>query len=189
MAKKLVILDRDGVINKVRDEYVSSIEHFKFETNAVSALKKLISKRYSVCVCSNQQGVAKKIIDIKLLHSLENIVNKALKSDETDTNSKIKFLYCTHLAVENCLCRKPKAGLLEQALELENIKVADAIFVGDNITDYYAAQNIKMDFALVLTGHGLKFRSLLCGKVPIYSDLNEFVNHYIAKDGKTDNVD
>jgi D-glycero-D-manno-heptose 1,7-bisphosphate phosphatase len=167
--KGTIILDRDGVINVNRAGYVKSLSEFKLIEGSIDAIKTFAAEGYFLAVASNQAGVAKGMVSKHLLQEIEELI-----TDKTGCN--IRFYYCTHLPKENCLCRKPNPGLLEQ---IKQEYRGPFFFIGDNITDYYAAMNANIGFNLVLTGHGSKYRRLLDGRCGIYRDLQDFSRHYL----------
>lgn len=167
--KKLIILDRDGVINHQISPYVTSLEKFEYHYGAVKSMSLLIDLGYKICVCSNQQGIAKGLYNYKVLNSIEEKILNDVKP-----NSTIKFFYCDHLQEQECSCRKPQPGLLNQALNYHQVSAHEAIFVGDNISDYGAAIAAQVDFILLETGHGAKFAERLQSKCKVYKNLHEF---------------
>ena len=90
----------------------------------------------------------------------------------------LKLFYCIHSKLDGCPCRKPKPGLLDQSEKYFGKKVD--IFIGDNITDYHAAQNYGSEFVLVLTGRGEEFEHILKNKVKIYSNLYDYLSELIS---------
>ena len=169
----LIILDRDGVINENRSDYVKTVGELVLFQRSIEAINCLLTKGYAVCVASNQAGVGKKIISHKDIVAIEEEINSKLVRP-------IDFYYCFHKAEDRCECRKPKSGLLERIITDHGSN--PEIFIGDNITDYYAAEKIKVNFALVRTGMGSQFLNLLPRHVPIFDDLLCYVE--TAKDAK-----
>ena len=161
-----IILDRDGVLNEVIPDYVKSIDELFVLDSSVDAIKKLLGYGFGVVVASNQAGVSKNLISKKTLSDIEKVFCERIQA-------KIEFFYCTHLPSEGCSCRKPKTGLIDA---IQSKYQPPFTFVGDNITDFQAANRSNIDFILVCTGHGLKFRKILSGKCSIYPDLLSYVN-------------
>lgn len=168
--KKLILLDRDGVINRLRHDYVKDISEFELIDGSISAIQNFLNAGFNVAVCSNQRGVALKIIHPNVLDEIEETITEALGL----RHFSINYYYCVHLKKADCGCRKPLPGLIKQAIKDYNVSVEESIFVGDNITDYQAAQAIGMDFALVLTGYGPETDVQIPPIIPRYSDLQAF---------------
>lgn len=166
-----IILDRDGVINQLGERYVLNKKEFNFIPKAIDAINILFSSGYDVVVASNQSAVGQGLMTTEDLRDIDRHINAHL-------NREIEFFYCLHKEADNCDCRKPKNELLEK------IKVkyeGPFLFVGDNITDYYAALASNLDFALVTTGHGKRYSKDLQNAVPIYHDLYELTMKTLRK--------
>lgn len=160
MKYKTIILDRDGVINQVRDDYVKTKNDLKYIPGSIEAINKLLLK-YEVAVASNQAGVGKGLLSFENLNLINNDINSHLSRN-------INFFYCTHQQHEKCRCRKPQPGLLE---EIMLIKPPPYLFVGDNKTDYWAAKNAKIDFCFVKTGYGKKHHLEVSNDYLLFDDL------------------
>lgn len=143
---KAVFLDRDGVINKNRDDYVKSIDEFVFLPNVAEAIRILNKMNYLIIIITNQSAINRKIISKA---DLENIHNYMLENLE-NTGCRISKIYvCPHKPDENCECRKPKSGLLENAIEDFKVSVANSWLIGDNITDIQAAEKIGLKSIMI----------------------------------------
>lgn len=160
-----IILDRDGVINELREPYVVSLEEFEFITGVTTAIKTILSFHVNVVIVSNQAGVAKGLVKVGQLKKISEQINRAI-------NSEIEFFYCPHTDEQGCMCRKPKPGLLARVIHKYP---GPFLFVGDNVTDFQAADAIGISYAHVLTGHGQKYRCALPKNVPVYRSLVELV--------------
>lgn len=170
MAKKLIMLDRDGVINELHYQYVKSIKNFEFIPQSEKALCILLRNKKNISICSNQRGVSRGMVTMKTLKLIEAKINKTLPK-KTPT---LKFYYCTHSLDDNCNCRKPKPGLLEKAMIEAGATKNSSVFVGDNVSDYHAARNAGVRFALILTGYGKLTAPLIPEDIPRYKNLYEF---------------
>lgn len=152
--KKVVFIDRDGVINKdpggwTEHSYVTKWEEFHFLPGAKEALKKLYENGYDIIIISNQGGVSKKFFSQA---ALDKVTAKMLREIE-DTGTKIKKIYyCVHQESDNCDCRKPKAGMFRQAERDLGIKAAGSYFIGDGKVDVDAGKAMGLRTALVLSG-------------------------------------
>jgi D-glycero-D-manno-heptose 1,7-bisphosphate phosphatase len=178
MAKKrLIILDRDGVINELRHPYVSHASDFQFIKGVIPALQEIYHSGIAISICSNQRGVSRGLVSADTLDEIECIIEDSLQSNV----KSIDFHYCTHSIEAKCECRKPMPGMLLDALKNHRVKCSEAIFVGDNISDFVAAQNANIDFSLVLTGHGKTVSKSIPSYVKRYKNLHSFVKDNIIK--------
>jgi len=148
---KIVFLDRDGVINKFpgRFNYVTSFEGFKFLPNAKESIARLFQAGYKIFILSNQACISKKLISQK---ELDKITHYMLNEIESAGGRIEKVLYCTHTNEENCNCRKPKTGLIHEAVDsLSDIK----FLVGDSIRDIKTGMAVGCKTILVLSGRAI----------------------------------
>ena len=133
-----IFIDRDGVINCRRpDDYVLDWSQFLFVPGMRTALKQLASLGLPMIVISNQAAVGKGLLDAAGLREITDRMQQALLSDGTPLAAAY---YCIHRADENCSCRKPKPGLLQEAANDFRIDLQRSIFIGDSETDVQAAQ-------------------------------------------------
>ncbi len=138
--KKVVFLDRDGVINQkpAPADYVKKWEEFMFLPQAKKALKRLCGARFWLFIVTNQSGVARGMMSWQ---DLDTIHQRMLKDLATD-GIKIKGIYsCLHGWDEDCFCRKPKAGLLYRAAAENAIELYDSFFIGDDERDIIAGKS------------------------------------------------
>lgn len=137
--KKVVFLDRDGVINQrpPKADYVKSWDEFKFLPGSIKAIKFLNDKRYKIFIISNQSGIARGVLTIKDLESIHKNMTKALKSKGASIDG---IYYCPHNWDEGCRCRKPKPGLLYQASKDHYIDLTKSILIGDDERDIAAGE-------------------------------------------------
>ena len=137
--KKVIFLDRDGVINKnpPRWQYIKNWREFKFLPTAIKALKMLSQKNYQIYLVSNQAGIARGRLTEKDLNRLHRKMKEVLR------NHKIRIsgiYYCPHGWDEACDCRKPKPGLLYQAAREHHIDLTKALLIGDSESDIEAGK-------------------------------------------------
>ncbi|MFQ3549986.1 MAG: HAD family hydrolase [Armatimonadota bacterium] len=144
-----VFIDRDGVINKDRDDYVKSLDELEIFPYVGKAIKLLNDNGIDVIIISNQQAVAKGLMSEETLNQInQKIIDEIAKYD-----AKIKdFRYCTHLKEDNCNCRKPKSGLLFNAAKDYYIDLDDTFMIGDREIDMVAGKNAGARLILVLSG-------------------------------------
>lgn len=146
-----IFLDRDGVINENRADYVKSWSEFRFLPGSLEAIARLTEARHRVVVCTNQAGVARGTMSQE---AVEEIHSRMLARVAEFGGLIEKVYYCPHGKDENCACRKPRPGLLLQARDDLALDMRQAVFVGDCITDALAAQAAGICPILVLTGLG-----------------------------------
>jgi D-glycero-D-manno-heptose 1,7-bisphosphate phosphatase len=149
---RLVILDRDGVINEDSDDYIKSLNEWQPIPGSLKAITRLNQAGYCVIVITNQSGIARGYYSWSILAAIHDKMQNALAK----VGGKIAKIYiCPHHPDDNCNCRKPKTGLLKQAAK--DFNIADwskVILVGDKLCDLELAQAIGCKPVLVLTGKG-----------------------------------
>lgn len=146
---KLIVLDRDGVINHDSHNYIRHPDDWHPIDRSLDALKKLNDAGYTVVVCTNQSGIARGYYDEA---TLEQIHQKMHASVESHGGKIDQVYYCPHLPTEGCRCRKPQPGLLEQIASDYGVDMQDKIMIGDRISDMQAALSMNMQAILVKTG-------------------------------------
>lgn len=144
--KKLVIFDRDGCINysAPEGEYVCCAEDFKIYPDAIVALNLLIRMNLNIAIATNQRGVALGLYTEKLVMEMHERLIAALGVEP----NRVDLFICPHDKGQ-CDCRKPLPGLLISALEKHDVKVGEALFIGDSESDYLAASALGMDFVFL----------------------------------------
>jgi D-glycero-D-manno-heptose 1,7-bisphosphate phosphatase len=176
MSTKLIILDRDGVINHDSDNYIKSPEEFIPIAGSVEAIARLTQAGYTVVVATNQSGIARGYFDIATLDAMHDKLRRML----ADHQSRIDGIYyCPHGPDDNCDCRKPQPGLLRQILDDYQVpagEVGKVIAIGDSLRDLQAAQQLGIRSMLVRTGKGTKTEAQLdtekqLAETPVYEDL------------------
>lgn len=145
----VVFMDRDGVINVNRDDYVKSAEEFELIPGVTHGLARLKRAGVPVIVISNQAGVASGAIPEEELHRINDLMFKAVRYSGGDIAA---WYYCTHRRDEGCNCRKPETGLFLKAGSELGMDLSDAFLVGDAETDIEAGHRAGCKTVLVLTG-------------------------------------
>ena len=134
---KAIFLDRDGVINKERKDYVKSVEEFQIIDNIPKVIKILKEKGFVVIVITNQSAINRGLVTIETLNEIHNHLQKILKDNNTSIDD---FYFCPHIPDENCKCRKPNPGMLIKAVQDHNIDMNQSFMIGNSLTDVQAAQ-------------------------------------------------
>jgi D-glycero-D-manno-heptose 1,7-bisphosphate phosphatase len=149
---KLIILDRDGVINYESRDYIKSPDEWFPLPGSLEAIAELTKAGYTIVVATNQSGIARGYFSQETLDAIHEKLNKAV----TKFGGKInEIYYCPHLPRDNCNCRKPLTGMFEQIAKDFNIDLPSiqAIFVGDSLRDVELGLRTGCNFFLV-TGPG-----------------------------------
>lgn len=149
---KTVFLDRDGVINRNRDnDYVKSWGELEFLPNSLEAIRLLSHAGYQLIVVTNQACINKGILSPKAL----NEIHRKMLAEIVGAGGRIRAVYyCPHRDDENCTCRKPKQGMLVQAASEHKIDIDNSFLVGDSNRDIQAGNEFGVCSLLVLTGNG-----------------------------------
>ena len=160
--KKVILLDRDGVINKKppKAEYVKSWEEFEFLPGAIDALKLLTKKKYEIIIISNQAGIGRGVMteeDLKEIHE------KFLEVCKKEGVSIKGIYYCPHDWDAGCFCRKPKPGMLFKAAADHNFDPTKAILIGDDERDKHAGK--AANCRTILLQHGQNLLAIVKGLV------------------------
>jgi len=176
---KLVILDRDGVINKDSDAYIKHPDEWIPIAGSLEAIAKLNHAGYRTVVATNQSGLGRGLFDIEQLNAIHQKMFDALSQQGGHIDS---IFFCPHTPDDNCNCRKPEPGLLLEIASRLNIDLAETIFIGDSLKDIQAAQSVGAKPALVLTGNGKTTVSQLKegDNIPTYPDLATAADALIA---------
>lgn len=177
--EKYVLLDRDGVINQDSDDYIKSPDEWLPIEGSLEAIALLNQQGFKIAVVSNQSGLARGYYTLETLNAIHNKMHKLL----TEKKGQIEVLYfCPHAPHENCLCRKPKTGLLKLFSLQKNCPLKNIFFVGDSLSDINAAQAVGAQPLLVKTGKGLKTLSENPHlNVPIFENLYDAAKYITAK--------
>lgn len=177
---KMVILDRDGVINHVADDDVTTVDGWDPIPGSIEAISRLKKAGYLVTIATNHSGIARGLYSEKELLEMHEKMQKLLASRGASVDG---IFYCPHGPEANCICRKPKPGLLFQIAKKFDIDLSQTPLVGDNISDIKAAKMANAKPVLVRTGKGeyvmQHFPEAL--DVPVYDDLAHFVRETLRR--------
>jgi D-glycero-D-manno-heptose 1,7-bisphosphate phosphatase len=180
---KLIILDRDGVINHDSDAFIKSPAEWIPIPGALEAIARLNQDGYRVVVATNQSGVARGLFDIVTLNAIHQKLHSAAQMVGADIDA---IFFCPHAADDNCDCRKPKSGMLHAIAKRFNVSLKGVPSVGDSLRDLQAGYGLGCAPYLVLTGKGERTREK--GGLPpgtqIYPDLASVVDALLAQPPK-----
>ncbi|MBL0075519.1 MAG: D-glycero-beta-D-manno-heptose 1,7-bisphosphate 7-phosphatase [Rhodocyclaceae bacterium] len=178
---KLVILDRDGVINLDSDQYIKSPEEWKPIPGSLEAIALLNQAGFRVVVCTNQSGIGRGLFDMDTLNAIHDKMIRALAQIGGHVDA---IFFCPHTNADECDCRKPKPGMLREIEARFNVSLTDVPAIGDSLRDLQAAQEVGAKPVLVLTGKGKKTLAdpLLPRRTPNFPDLASAVAQILKND-------
>ena len=153
---KLVILDRDGVINHDSDLYIKSPDEWKPIPGSIDAIARLTQWGYRVVVATNQSGIGRGLFVMDTLNAIHDKMMRAV----AQAGGRIDAVFfCPHTNADNCHCRKPRPGMLEEIAVRYNAALERVPAIGDSLRDLEAAAAVGAQPILVLTGRGKKTRT------------------------------
>ena len=152
-------MDRDGVINKDRFDYIKSWSEFEFLSGSLDALKLLSLNGYQIILITNQSMINRRIASAERLQE----IHKKMTAAVVDHGGAIEAIYyCPHAPDEGCSCRKPEPGLIYQAQGDYGLDLYKTCMIGDSMKDISCARRAGCGrVILVRTGHG-KETECLC---------------------------
>lgn len=180
---RLVILDRDGVINEDSDAYIKSPDEWIPIPGSLEAIARLNRADYRVIVATNQSGIARGLFTLDTLNRIHEKMNRALADIGASLDA---VFYCPHGPEDQCACRKPLPGLLHDIERRLNVSLQGVPAIGDSMRDLQAAVTVGAAPILVLTGKGrrtLAKLDILAG-VPVFEDLAAAVDALLAAEGR-----
>lgn len=152
MANNYVLLDRDGVINYDSDDFIKSPEEWLPIPESLEAIALLNQHGFKVSVITNQSGLSRGYFSVDTLTGIHQKMHRLSKQKGGVID---RIYYCPHGPADNCLCRKPKPGLLMDFARDSNVSLSDIYFIGDKLSDLQAAVSAGARPALVKTGNGI----------------------------------
>jgi D-glycero-D-manno-heptose 1,7-bisphosphate phosphatase len=171
LGRGLVILDRDGVINRDSDEFIKDADEWLALPGSMDAIAELSRGGFTLAVASNQSGIARGLFDQGALDAMHQ---KMLELVDTAGGRISKIVICPHGPDDDCDCRKPKPGLLEQLAEHFDTSLAGVPVIGDSLRDLEAAAAVGAKPILVRTGKGARTEAALperFANIAVYDDL------------------
>jgi D-glycero-D-manno-heptose 1,7-bisphosphate phosphatase len=180
---KLAILDRDGTLNLLGEEYITTPDEWVPQPGALEAVARLNRAGWHVVVATNQPGLGRGLIDVTELNAIHA---KMLRQLAVLGGRIDAVFYCPHAPDEACACRKPAPGLFEQIAERYGVEFEDVRVVGNNAEHLLAGAAIGAHLHLVCTGHSAHLQpgqplppDLPAGTV-LHTDLQAFADHLLA---------
>ncbi len=183
---RLIILDRDGVINHDSDEFVKSPDEWLPIKGSMDAIAFLTQAGYTIAVATNQSGIARGYFTVQTLNEMHAKMHRLVKQ----AGGEIRGIwFCPHLASHECGCRKPKAGMILDILDRFQACAAETYLVGDSLRDLQAIDKVGGKAVLVRTGKGLKTLEQDSDKLPdntqIFDDLLAFAQYLVKPNQPT----
>lgn len=179
---KLIILDRDGVINQDSDAFIKTPDEWQPIKGSLEAIARLNQAGYQVVVATNQSGVGRGLFTMEAL----NAIHRKMHLSAQQVGARINAVFfCPHTADDHCDCRKPKAGMFHEIARRYEIdlKAQHVHTVGDSLRDLQAGSIAGCIPNLVLTGKGEKTQAKggLPPETTIHANLFAFVNQLLAR--------
>ena len=153
---KLVILDRDGVINFDSDHFIKSPAEWKPIPGSIEAIAKLFQAGFRIVIATNQSGVGRSLFEMDTLNAIHEKMHKAVAAAGGRIDA---IFFCPHAEDDHCNCRKPKTGMFKRISECFNVQLDEVPAIGDSLRDLQAASASGCQPILVLTGKGEKTQS------------------------------
>jgi D-glycero-D-manno-heptose 1,7-bisphosphate phosphatase len=179
-ATKLVILDRDGVINYDSAQFIKSPDEWKPIPGSIEAIARLNQGGYRVVVATNQSGIGRGLFDMATL----NAINDKMMELVFRQGGRIDAVFfCPHTADQKCHCRKPQTGMFEEIASRFHVGLTGVPAIGDSLRDLESGAKVGCVPILVLTGKGKKTQKE--GELPkgtkVFADLAEAVKHLVSE--------
>jgi D-glycero-D-manno-heptose 1,7-bisphosphate phosphatase len=171
-ARKIVVLDRDGVINHDSEDYIKSVDEVLPIKGSIAAMAELYQAGYAIYVATNQSGIGRGLFS---LEDLDAIHTRLIKLVEEKGGAIAGIYYCPHRPEDHCDCRKPKPGLLKQIESHLGHSLAGVPIIGDSVRDLEAGRACNCIPILVKTGVGTRtLNELKREQHPLLQDLRVF---------------
>jgi D-glycero-D-manno-heptose 1,7-bisphosphate phosphatase len=179
---KLIILDRDGVINHDSPAFIKSPAEWVPIPGSLEAIARLNQAGYRVLIASNQSGIARELFNMTTLNAIHQKMHSSAQLVGADIDA---VFFCPHAAIDNCDCRKPKPGMFEEISKRFKVSLKGVPTVGDSLRDLQAGFISGCVPYLVLTGKGQM--TLDTGGLPpgsqVFPDLAAMVSALLKSSG------
>ncbi len=177
---KLLILDRDGVINNDSPDFIKSPDEWIPIKGSLEAIARLSQAEYDIVVITNQSGIGRGLFSADMLGQIHVRMLDYVQQHGGRIQS---ILFCPHHPDDQCRCRKPLAGLYHELAEHLNTSFKGVYSVGDSVRDLIAAKNAGAKPVLLKTGNGKKSLKEISKKpeldletTPVYDSLASFAD-------------
>ena len=153
---KLIILDRDGVINYDSDAFIKTPDEWKPIPGSLEAIAHLTQAGYRVVIATNQSGISRGLLDMVTLNAINDKMCKAVNQ----VGGRIDAMFfCPHADSDKCNCRKPATGMFKEISDRFGLELNGVPAIGDSLRDLQAAAEVGAIPILVLSGKGKKTRA------------------------------
>ncbi|MBV5310085.1 D-glycero-beta-D-manno-heptose 1,7-bisphosphate 7-phosphatase [Chromatium okenii] len=167
-SERVIILDRDGVINEDSDDYIKSLAEWKPLPRSIDAIVRLSHAGYRIAIASNQSGIGRNLFPLGELNAMHQLLRELVVAQ----GGRIEMIaFCPHTPNEHCDCRKPNTGLLKEIANRMNISLVGVPLIGDSVSDIIAARRVGATPWLVMTGKGKRTLAQLRAQDEIFDDL------------------
>lgn len=180
---KLVVLDRDGVINHDSDAFIKNADEWLPLAGSIDAIARLSAAGFTVAIASNQSGIGRGLLtedDLSEIHD-------KLRAEVRQRGGQVdRIVYCPHLPDAGCDCRKPRPGMLLELAGHYGVSLDTVPVIGDSLRDLQAAEAAGAEPVLVLTGNGERTRREIDEAgitAPVFDNLAAAVDDFLARDG------
>lgn len=176
---KLIVLDRDGVVNEDRGEPVVSADDWEPIEGSLEAIARLTQAGWQVAVATNQSGIALGLFDVETLHA----IHRKMHDKVNQVGGRIDVVaFCPHSDSDDCACRKPAPGMLYTISERLDVDLSQVVLVGDSLRDMQAAMAAAAQPIMVRTGNGQTTLDNNKGleHIPAFDDLASCVEHLLT---------
>lgn len=177
---RLIILDRDGVINRDSPDYIKNEAEWIPLPGSLEAIARLYSAGWTIRVATNQSGVGRGYYSLEMMHRINDKMLGLVQKLGGDID---RIACCPHHPEQDCSCRKPKPGMFTELLADWPGPADQVPAVGDSLRDLQAAEAGGTSPVLVLTGNGAGTRSKLAADspIPVFDDLAAYTNHLLEE--------
>ena len=173
---KIIILDRDGVINEDSLNYIKSTEEFILIPGSCEAIARLTDAGYCVAVATNQSGIARGYYTEEQLAA----IHEKMKANVLAAGGRVDFvIYCPHMPDAGCSCRKPKPGMLIAIAQHFDCSLNNVRFIGDRVSDIQAAEAAGALPIMVLSSMTDRLALAAYPNVPVYTSLAQYVDELL----------
>ncbi|ASQ46761.1 D-glycero-beta-D-manno-heptose 1,7-bisphosphate 7-phosphatase [Legionella clemsonensis] len=175
---KVILLDRDGVINQDSLHYIKSAEEFIFLPGSIAAIVRLTEAGYRIGVATNQSGVSRGYYTEAELAT----IHQKLINEVHAAGGKIAAIeYCIHMPNEGCSCRKPQPGMLQALARHLNCSLDNIPYVGDRVSDIQAAEAAGAKPMIVLSPMTDRIGLQHYPHVPVFTSLEDCVDFLLTE--------
>lgn len=173
MSHKAVFLDRDGVINKERKDYVKNVNEFEIFDGVAQAISLLKQNNFLVIVITNQSAINRNLLSHNMLGKIHDHLKNYLEVNDTSIDG---IYYCPHRPDEGCTCRKPKPGLLLKASLDFDVDLKNSWMIGDSEKDIEAAKSIGTNWIFIKNQNLLEAVEMLLKNIENNQSMNKQID-------------